>query len=141
MTDKIAILYPSIVMALMTLALILAMGMRRLAAIRKHQLSIKYYRTYSDGPGEPESLRQHSRHVQNHFEVPPLFHLAVWGSFLAGEVGSLAMGAAWFFVATRGLHTVIHLSYNNVTHRFLVYGMGVLTVLFLWVQLLLALMR
>ena len=139
MTAKIAILYPSIVMALLTIGLILAMGVRRFIAVRKRNVNIKFYRTYTFGEGEPESLRQHSRHVQNHFEVPPLFHLAVFGTYLVGQVTPLVLGAAWFFVGTRCVHSIIHLSYNNVLHRFLVYGLGVLAVFFLWAQLLIAL--
>ena len=139
MTDKIAILYPSIAMALLTIGLIFAMGARRFLAIQQRKVSIKYYRTYSESGGEPESLRQHSRHVQNHFEVPPLFHLAVWGTFLAGQVSDFAIGAAWLFVASRCVHSTIHLSYNNVNHRFLAYGVGLAIVLVLWVRLLLTL--
>lgn len=137
MTDKTAILYPSIAMALLTLGLIFTMGARRFLAVQGRKVSIKYYRTYSDDAGEPESLRQHSRHVQNHFEAPPLFHLVVWGTYLIGAVSPFAIWAAWLFVASRCVHSAIHLTYNNVNHRFLAYGVGLLIVLVLWVRLLL----
>lgn len=133
-----AILYPSAVMALLTLGLLLAMGLRRFAAIRSRKVSLKYYRTYSEG-GEPESMRQHSRHVQNHFEVPPLFHLAVFGTYLAGQVTAATVAAAWFFVASRCLHSWIHLGSNNVSQRFFSFGLGLLTVIYLWAHLLLSL--
>jgi hypothetical protein len=139
MTGKIAILYPSIVMALLTVCLIFAMGARRFMAVQQRKVSLKYYRTYSEGEGEPPSLRQHSRHVQNHFEVPPLFHLAVWGTYLAGEVSSFAVAAAWLFVASRCVHSTIHLGYNNVNHRFFAFGIGLTIVLILWIRLLLTL--
>lgn len=138
MISKTAILYPSAVMALLTLGLLLAMGLRRFFAIQRRLVSIKYYRVYAEG-SEPESMRQHSRHVQNHFEVPPLFHLALFGIYIAGNVTSATVAAAWFFVATRCLHSVIHLSYNNVSHRFFVFGLGLMTVAYLWVQLLMTL--
>lgn len=138
MLDKTAILYPSIVMALITLGLLLSMGLRRLFAIRARAVSIKHYRTYSEG-SEPESMRQHSRHVQNHFEVPPLFHLAVWGTYAADAVSSTAVFAAWFFVGARCLHSAIHLTYNNVSHRFLAFGLGLFAVAYLWLRLALTL--
>jgi len=138
MISKTAILYPAAVMALLTLGLLLAMGLRRFVAIQRRLVSIKYYRVYTEG-GEPESMRQHSRHVQNHFEVPPLFHLALYGTYVAGNVTSATVTAAWFFVATRCLHSAIHLSYNNVSHRFFVFGLGLMTVVYLWVQLLMTL--
>ena len=135
MNPKIVILYPSIAMALLTLGLLLAMGLRRFLAIQARAVSIKYYRIYTEG-SEPDAMRRHSRHVQNHFEVPPLFHLALFGIYMAGEVTTATLAAAWLFVATRCLHAVIHLGYNNVSHRFLVFGLGVFTVVFLWVKLL-----
>lgn len=141
MHDKTAILYPSIVMALLTLSLILGMGLRHFLAVQTRKVGIKYYRTYSEGEPEPDSMRQHSRHVQNHFELPTLFHLAIWGSFILGAFNSLTLVVAWLFVGSRCLHSIIHLGYNNVTHRFLAYGVGLLSVLFLWTQLLMTLSR
>src|ERR1041384_6801249 len=133
---KIAILYPSAVMAVMTLLIIIALGARRFAAVQQRAFNPKYYVTFSGESPEPPSLRQHSRHVQNHFEIPPLFHLAVWGTYVAGEVTSVTLIAAWFFVATRAVHSLIHLTYNSVPHRFIAFLLGVFTTLFLWVQLL-----
>jgi hypothetical protein len=135
---KTAILYPAIAMALLTLALLVAMALRRWAAMKSRAVSIKFYRTYSEG-AEPEELRKHTRHVANHFEVPPLFHLAVFGTYLAGEVTMATVGAAWLFVASRCVHSVIHLGYNNVLHRFYFFGIGVLAVVYLWARLLVAL--
>jgi hypothetical protein len=126
-------------MALLTLGVIFSLGIRRFAATRRREVSVKYYRTFTGEGGEPESLRQHTRHALNHFEIPPLFHFAVWGTFALSAVTPAAVGAAWLFVASRGVHSAIHLTYNNVLHRFLVYGAGLIIVAFLWLRLLLAL--
>jgi hypothetical protein len=136
---KIAILYPSIAMALLSLGVILSLGARRFTAVQRRQFNPKFYRTFSGESPEPESLRQHSRNAQNQFEIPPLFHLAVWGTYLAGEVTTVTIAAAWFFVVSRAVHSAIHLTYNQVPHRFFVFGLGVVTVLFLWVRLLMGL--
>lgn len=138
MVEKTAILYPSVAMALLTLAVLFSLGFRRFIAVQQRKVSLKYYRTYVEG-GEPESLRQHSRHAQNHFEVPPLFHLAVVMTYLTDKVTPEAIYAAWFFFLARGLHSAIHLSYNNVSHRFFVFGLSALAALYLWARLLLAL--
>jgi len=136
-TDKIAIVYPSIAMALFTIAMVFSLGLRRFYAVRARRVNPKYYRTYTEGD-EPESMRQHSRHVQNHFEVPPLFHLAVWGTYLAGEVTAAAVFAAWFFVAARGVHSFLHLTSNIVIQRFVAYGFSLFAVLYLWLRLLIS---
>lgn len=140
MPAKISILYPSAAMALLTIALIFGLGIRRFAAVRRRQVNPKFYRTFRDSEGsEPEALRRHWRHVQNHFEVPPLFHFAVFGTCLFGEVTAATLAAAWFFVGTRVVHAAIHLTYNNVLHRFCVFGLGLIAVALLWLRLLLTL--
>lgn len=134
MPAKIAILYPSIVMALFTLSLIASLGLRRYAWVQQRKVNPKYYWTFDQGE-EPPPLRKHTRNVQNHFELPPLFHIAVWGTYLAGEVSGVTLFAAWFFVAARCVHSVIHMTYNTVIHRFLVYGFSLFALVFLWVRL------
>ncbi len=41
---------------------------------------------------------------------------------------------AWVFVAVRAVHSVIHLTYNRVSHRGLVFGVGNVLLVVLWVQ-------
>jgi hypothetical protein len=138
--SKALIFYPSVVMALLTLVMIASMGLRRYAAVAQRKVNFKLYRTFNPAEGEePEPMRRHTRHVQNHFELPPLFHLAVFGTYLVGEVGPATLAAAWLFVASRGVHSVIHMTYNKVLHRFLAYGVGLVAVAFLWVRLALTL--
>jgi hypothetical protein len=134
MTAK-QLLTPSIVMALMSATFLLALGARRFAAVRARAVDVKYYKTFSDG-AEPDWLRRHSRHVQNHFEVPPLFHLALFATWIAGQADGITLAIAWFFVGTRAVHSAIHLGYNHVAHRFFVFALGVLAVFALWARLL-----
>jgi hypothetical protein len=77
------ILLPSIAMALLTLGLLLYMGLRRVAAVKRGEVSVKFYRAYRDGE-QPERLHVLGRHIQNHFEVPPLFHVVVLATYVTG---------------------------------------------------------
>ncbi len=139
MSHNNAILYPAIVLAIMTLLMILALGLRRFFAVRARKVNHKYYQTFDTSDGEPPSLRRHSRNVQNLFEAPPLFYAVVIATYVTGTVDALAVAVAWFFVAARVVHSVIHVTYNTVLHRFLVYGVGLAALAFLWVKLLLSL--
>jgi len=47
---------------------------------------------------------------------------------------ALLLNLAWLYVALRLVHTIIHVSYNYVMHRFMVFGLSVLTLLAMWVQ-------
>jgi len=136
MGDK-AIFLPSIAMALLALSLILFMGLHRVHAVRRRRVHIRFFRAFR-GDELPEDLHIVNRHVHNHFELPPLFHVVVVATYAAGAVTPLAIALGWAFFATRCVHTLIHLTYNDVNHRFLAYGAGVTIVAALWIHLLVA---
>ena len=48
---------------------------------------------------------------------------------------------AWVFVAFRYVHSVIHVTYNRVRHRFTVYVLGCLVLWLLWGKLAIDLLR
>jgi hypothetical protein len=52
-----------------------------------------------------------------------------------GQTGTFPIVCAWAFVVTRIVHTCIHLSYNNVLHRLLVFGFRNLCVLAMWISI------
>lgn len=137
--QRVDILYPAVAMALLTLTLIFALGLRRFIAVRTRKVNHRYYLTYDISDGEPPSLRRHTRNVQNLFEVPPLFYAVLIAIYVAGSVDQAMLVAAWAYVALRVVHSCIHLSYNRVSHRFPVFGASVMVLAFLWIKLLLSL--
>ena len=75
---------------------------------------------------------QAADNFRNLFEVPLLFYvlciaLAVTGGSTPGFVA-----AAWAYVILRALHSLIHVTYNRVTHRFLVYVSSTVLLFGLW---------
>jgi len=132
--DPSSILYPSIAMALLTLALLVYMGLSRAGAVRRGEVNPRFYRSYREGE-QPEALHVLGRHVQNHFEVPPLFHVVVLATYVTGLVDGLAVGLSWAFFGLRCLHTMVHLGGNRVPRRFAVFGLSVLALAGLWVHL------
>ena len=135
-----AILYPGIAMFALTLSTIVALGIARYRAIQRREVSIKYFRTYNEG-GQPAFLHVLARHVQNHFEVPPLFYFALLFLFVTGSVDALSVSLAWLFVAARCVHSFIHLGSNNVSRRFFTFGVSLLFLAGLWATLLVSLIR
>jgi hypothetical protein len=134
------ILFPAIAMFLLTFGAILRLGLARYSAIQKGAVSIKFFRTYDEGD-QPARLHLLSRHVQNHFEVPPLFYAGVLMAFAAGAVSPASVGFAWSFVAIRCLHTFIHLGSNNVSVRFFTFGASLVALAGLWGCVLVELVR
>jgi len=76
-----------------------------------------------------------SNNLKNLFELPVLFYLAVLLSLSLMIQDILLAQLAWGFVILRAVHSVIHCSYNNVTHRFVIYLFSCLVLMLMWVRL------
>lgn len=111
----------------------------RFLAIKAGELKISYYRAYNEG-SQPDYLHLMSRHVQNHFEIPPLFYAGVILSFITGNGGLISIVFAWLFVAARVVHSFIHLTNNNVSYRFFTFGFSLICLCALWGSVLYGLM-
>ena len=133
--EKITIIYPAIAMFVLTISMIFTLGISRFIAIRRREVSVKYFQQYTDGE-QPERLHILGRHIQNHFEIPPLFYVAIILTFITDNVSTVSVVAAWLFVALRCVHSYIHLGKNNVSHRFYCFGLSLITLTVLWVTLL-----
>lgn len=129
------ILYPAFAMFTLSIGSVLALGFLRFRALQQRAVKMSYYKTYDQG-SEPEALRQLSRHVQNHFEVPVLFHVGLLIAFVTQSSATALLVLAWGYVAARAVHTVIHVGSNNVTHRFMAYATSVFLLIGLWAVLL-----
>ena len=135
--DPVLILYPAFAMAFLTISMIVNLGLNRYTAVGNREADVRYYRLYKEEfANRPDRLRLLERHVQNHFELPPLFYFAVLIAFTTGHVNLFNVVLAWLFVAGRCVHSAIHLGYNNVLHRFSVYGATLFVLLLLWLSIL-----
>ena len=76
-----------------------------------------------------------SNNLKNLFEVPILFYLAVMITMLLMIQDDLLVWLAWGFVILRVAHSAIHCSYNRVMHRFTVYLISCLLLMFMWIRL------
>lgn len=77
-------------------------------------------------PGAADNFR-------NLFEVPVLFYLLCVALVLTGGSTSAFVAAAWAYVALRALHSLIHVTYNRVMHRFLAYVASTLLLFGMWI--------
>jgi len=135
--DSSAIIFPAAAMFMLTFSVIAYMAGSRLAAIRRGDVSIRYYRRYNEGEQTPR-LQVIGRHAQNHFEMPPLFYIAILFLYVTASVTPVAVGLAWLYFASRCVHSFIHLGSNNVTHRFIAFACSGLILTGLWILLILS---
>lgn len=92
-----------------------------------------------DRSGWPEQARKVSNAFDNQFQLPVLLYVAC---FLAIGFSAtlLEVLLAVAFVVTRYVHAIIHVTTNNVPHRFAAYTAGLVVLCLFWVDLLVRLL-
>lgn len=71
----------------------------------------------------------------NLLELPILFHLAMLAALILAGPDELLLRLAWVYVALRVLHSLVHITYNRVVHRFAAYAASTLVLFAIWVRL------
>ena len=69
----------------------------------------------------PAPARFAAENYNHQFEAPVLFYVMCIGAMVAGLANEASLMLAWVYVALRALHTAIHITYNRVMHRFMVF--------------------
>ena len=81
----------------------------------------------------PPDVAVTNRAYMNLLELPVLFYVAGILYFVAGRLDTTALAVAWAYVALRTVHTVIHLTYNNVMHRLVAFALSNFVLMAFWV--------
>lgn len=71
----------------------------------------------------------------NLFETPVLFYTAILTSLVLMLQDSILVSLAWAYVASRYVHSFIHVTYNRVMHRFAVFVFSSFVLFAYWVRL------
>ena len=69
---------------------------------------------------------------RNLFEIPVLFFAVCLALAVTDTVTPVQIALAWTFVALRAVHSLIHVTYNRVVHRFAAYVASSLCVFAMW---------
>lgn len=66
-------------------------------------------------------------------EMPVLFYVVCLMAVMAGRTDATMLWLAWIYVALRALHSAVHLTYDNPTHRAVLFALSNFAVLAMWV--------
>ena len=137
--DK-SIFLPVAALAAHTLLIGLLLLRARFRAGYRRQVNLGDFR-YGESERVPPEARLPSRNLGNLFEFPVLFYVACVISFVTGAVDAAGLALAWAYVACRALHSLIHLTYNNVIHRLAVFAASNVVLLVIWIRLVVAILK
>ena len=136
LTDKLLILAIAL-QVLLTLGILVWMGFERVPRVARGEIAVKDIAVARDA--YPLQARLLSNSFDNQFQLPVLFYVAC---FLAIGFSATLIEVllAVAFVVTRYVHAAIHVTTNNVPHRFAAYTAGLVVLCLFWVDLLVRLL-
>ena len=113
---------------------------QRLSYIQREGIDPQDLATDSTAKRRLAAVEAPSDNFSNQFETPVLFYVAGLTAYVTDTVEPVLLGLSIAFVALRVLHAGIHVTYNDVMHRFAAYvaATGVLWALWLMLGLRLA---
>ena len=133
-----AILLPFALLALHTFLVALLIPITRFRAAFAKRVGPGDFR-YGESAKVPGDVSLPNRNYMNLLELPVLFYAVCLALYATRKVDGLYLGLAWLFLAMRFAHSAVHLTYNNVMHRLVVFGCGVVTLLAMWLRFTLSL--
>jgi hypothetical protein len=129
-----AIILPAIALVLLTAIVWVRLYVDRIGEIRHRRIDPQSLAT-SASAGQALQRVQASDNFKNLFEVPVLFYALCAVLASAQNVPAFFVVGAWVYVALRCIHSLIHLTYNRVMHRFTVYVLSTVVLFILWAAL------
>lgn len=129
------LIFPLLAQVALTFLVMLHMYVRRVREFQRRRIDPQAARTRSQASGLLKDSAPSSDHFQNLFEMPVLFYVAVLLALTLLVNDRLLLLLAWLFVALRAAHSLIHLTYNQVMHRFFVFIASAVVLLGIWVRL------
>ena len=124
-------LYAMFVLVILTMVIMVLTARVRIESVQSGTVPQSYY-SLMEGHDIPDFVAKTTRNFNNLFEVPTLFYAGGAVYLALDQAGQLPITSAWIFVAARVIHSIIHLSYNNVLHRLVIFAIGNLSVLVMW---------
>lgn len=132
--NQTSILFPMLVLVGWTAGVLGLTGFRRLTS-RLHPREF----ALGESAAVPPPVSLPNRNFMNLLEVPVLFYVVSLTVYVTHNVTPVALALAWAFVGLRIVHTLVHLTYNNVLHRLGFFAGANFTLVGLWAYLLIRL--
>lgn len=133
--NPVGALYPLAAMAALTSAVWLTMLVVRAWHMQAHGIRPNDMPTRALADEKFGAAQAPNNNLMNLFELPVLFYVAGLIIFQIRAFDWIYCVLAWSFVALRCVHSTIHLTYNNVLHRGLLYLVSGTVLWLIWLRL------
>ena len=128
--EKTLILYPAILMMILTLFLYVKNYLDNVKAKKSNAIKFSYFKIYE---GEvPDYVSVSRQTLKNQFELPIFFYFLTAIILVFDQVSQLDLIFGWIFVISRYVHCYIRLSSNYVPYRAKVFKLGMIILIAWW---------
>ena len=126
-----AIFMPMGALALLTFVVLTLIPFRRFRAVlggRAAQADFKY----GESRRVPGDVSIPNRNYMNLLEMPVLFYVVCLMLYVTGRVDPAFLYLAWFYVGLRVLHSAVHVTYNHIIHRLVLFTLSNFVIVAMW---------
>lgn len=125
------VLLPLFVQVILTFVLYCWMAYYRVNVIRSGEIHPRDIALRQ--PNWPPRVLQIANAAHNQLELPVLFYVLTILAIMTRHADFLFVVLSWIFVLSRLGHAFIHVTSNRVPRRGMVFGIGLLVLMIMWV--------
>jgi hypothetical protein len=129
--DQRLIFTPMGSLAFLTFGVLTLIPLRRFRAGAAGQIVGDDFK-FGESANVPGHVSIPNRNYMNLLELPMLFYVGSLMFYVTSRVDGLVLAVAWLYVALRIVHSIIHLTYNNVMHRLAPFALSNLVLMAYW---------
>ena len=129
--DTTALIVPTALLVSLTFLVSLALVCYRFYLVRTGDVHAGYFKL-NKGSKPPRHHEALEHNYSNLFEVPTLFYAIVAIAIATQHIDETLVILTWAFVGFRIAHTLVHISYNHVIHRLVVFFSAYVVVGIMW---------
>ena len=108
------------------------MCFRRISEIRASRIDPQSLATKDEASAILKNVSA-EENLRNLLEIPVLFYSVCLSLAVTETVTQQQLTLAWIYFGLRVLHSLIHVTYNLVVHRFVLYLLSTLCLFIMWV--------
>ena len=127
-----SIFWPMIVMALLTFIPLGMMPIKRIRSLLRGDTTPDDYKL-GESARVPADVSLPNRNYMNTLEAPLLFYVLLLALYATRRVDLVFLCLAWAYVILRSGHSIIHLTYNRVTHRVVPFAISNFALMVMWI--------
>ena len=130
-----ALLYPVLVQVALTFFVMMRMYLQRVAEFQRKNIHPQKAATRVKSRELLTDSAASADNFSNLFEMPVLFFVAMLLAITLLLQDPVLATMAWLYVGLRIAHSMVHITYNTVMHRFYLFALSAFTLFLIWVRL------